>query len=308
VNGRLAPHLRQVGLYLRVLFGAESEGWIEVRFKRPGGMGRRFEPVPYASGFERQLVKLGQRTDVYVGVALRKEQSGTRDAIEWVYVVWCDCDSPDSIAALEAFEPQPSLVVASGSGQHAYWSLSAPTVPEAIERANRRLADWLGADLRATDAARILRPPGTLNHKSDPPRPVCIERFAHDVYTLGEVVGHLPDPPSPARERRRSSRRGQGEDEIVDALRAIEPADYIEALTGHVVGRDGKVRCPFHDDRTPSLHCYDTAGEGFYCFGCCRGGDIFSAGGLLWGLDPHSDFRELRDRLAAELLGAEVAS
>ncbi len=34
-------------------------------------------------------------------------------------------------------------------------------------------------------------------------------------------------------------------------LRAIEPAVYVEALTGQTVGRDRKVHCPFHQDANP---------------------------------------------------------
>ncbi len=38
-------------------------------------------------------------------------------------VVWADCDTSTSVAALASFEPSPSMVVASGSDQHlhAYW-------------------------------------------------------------------------------------------------------------------------------------------------------------------------------------------
>lgn len=39
-----------------------------------------------------------------------------------------------------------------------------------------------------------------------------------------------------------------------DPLLAIAPGVYVEALTGLTAGRDGKVRCPFHQDRSPSLH------------------------------------------------------
>jgi hypothetical protein len=34
----------------------------------------------------------------------------------------------------------------------------------------------------------------------------------------------------------------------------IEPAVYVEALTGQVVPRGRKVTCPFHEDATLSLH------------------------------------------------------
>ena len=47
-----------------------------------------------------------------------------------------------------------------------------PAAPDEAERANRRPAHKLGADMSATDAARILRPPGTSNFKGPAPQPV----------------------------------------------------------------------------------------------------------------------------------------
>jgi hypothetical protein len=56
---------------------------------------------------------------------------------------------------------------------HAYWPLRHPLAVDELEDANRRLAYALGADVGAvTNAAAILRPPGTLNFKDDVPVPV----------------------------------------------------------------------------------------------------------------------------------------
>ena len=89
-------------------------------------------------------------------------------------MLWADCDGDDAVAALERFEPQPSIVIASGTGSncHAYWPLTKPLARDEIERANRRLAHALGADPASADAARILRVPATYSHKHQPPAPV----------------------------------------------------------------------------------------------------------------------------------------
>jgi hypothetical protein len=80
---------------------------------------------------------------------------------------------------------------------------------------------------------------------------------------------------------------------------------YVEALTGRERGRDRKVGCPFHADRTPSLHAFDDPERGWFCFGCEQGGDIYAFGALLWGLERRgSDFLEIRRRLESELLPA----
>jgi hypothetical protein len=75
---------------------------------------------------------------------------------------------------------------------------------------------------------------------------------------------------------------GAGEDD--DPLLEIPPARYLERLAGVRVGRDGKARCPLHDDGTPSLHAYRDGRRGWYCYGCRRGGTIYTLAALLAGL------------------------
>ena len=92
-------------------------------------------------------------------------------------------------------------------------------------------------------------------------------------------------------------------DKADDPLRAIEPAVYVKALTGREPGRDRKVNCPLHRDRTPSLHVYETADDGWFCFGCQRGGSVYDLGGSLLGLCTRGrGFHELRRRLYRLLL------
>ena len=55
-----------------------------------------------------------------------------------------------------------------------------------------------------------------------------------------------------------------------DPLMAIPPDVYVRRLLGVEVPRPRKVPCPFHDDRHASLHVYETAPRGWYCFGRCR--------------------------------------
>jgi hypothetical protein len=67
-------------------------------------------------------------------------------------------------------------------------------------------------------------------------------------------------------------------------VESIAPPDYVRDLAGLEVGPDGgKVGCPFHFDRTPSLHVYPTAKRGWYCYGCERGGNIFQFAALVGG-------------------------
>jgi len=225
-------------------------------------------------------------------------------AVERAHVLWADCDSSESLAALERFEPAPGVVICSGSGRHAYWALWPPAEGAEVERSNRRLAHALDADVRATDAARILRPPGTFNFKTGERVPVEIDHLAFEVYTVEQVVGELADPAPERGKRPHLAPPG----DLHDALAAIAPPVYVELLTGRERGRDGKIACPFHDDSTPSLEVYDDPAGGFFCFGCERGGTIIDFGAELYGIEPRgAGYHEVRRRLAADLLERKAA-
>jgi len=292
--------------YLDVLFGcARSATLIDVRWRRDGRMSQGFVPVRDRATLTTVVPALAGRHDVYVGVLPRWRRSGGRDAIvSDCRTVWVDLDTDVAARVLEPVDPAPSLVVASGAPGHlhAYWSLSRAEPPLVIERANRRLARALGADLASTDAARILRPPATINHLRDG-APVALA----DVVDLGsrcrlaDLVGGLADPPD---RRADVLVRHDGQSRWVggDWLAAVSPERYVLALTGKRVNRDRKVNCPLHDDWIPSLHVYDDPERGWYCFGCRRGGTVYDLAGALWGIQPRGDgIRALRSGLQALL-------
>jgi CHC2 zinc finger len=122
---------------------------------------------------------------------------------------------------------------------------------------------------------------------------VSVERlFATSATAL--VLPTEPAPPDTQSRRLRSV--------FSDPLETIPRPVYVEQLTGQRVDRSGKIRCPFHEDRTPSMHVYDDPKQGWYCFGCGRGGSIYDLAGLLWRRDTRGeDFLELRRELRASL-------
>jgi hypothetical protein len=212
------------------------------------------------------------------------------------------------VAALGDFEPAPAIVIGSGTASncHAYWLPTEPLERGELERANRSLAYVLGADPASADAARILRVPGTLSHKHQPPTPVDAIRleFGQRV-KAADVVGALPDPPAPARSTFTPAPAPARRD---DPLLAIAPEVYVRRLLGVEVPRHRKVPCPFHDDRHASLHVYETAERGWYCFGACRrGGTIYDLAAPLYGYTARGeDFVRLRAELR-RLFGLEAA-
>lgn len=288
--------------YLDVITGrGEGEGWIEVRRRYAGGMRTRFFPARGSHRhLERHLDRHGTTHDVYVGCALRKAQRGDRDHVGQVWTLWAECDGPRSRRGLDAFVSPPSLLIASGTpgNVHAYWALADAIDADTAESANRRLATAVGGDPVCYDAARILRPPGTRNHKHKPALAVRQIGPSHrQPYRLAELVAGLPPgvPLAPGAAALRII--------SADPLLSIEPARYIPELTGLALGRDSKVSCPFHEDRTPSLHVFATAERGWFCFGCGRGGSIYDLAASLWGLQTRGgEFVELRERLTRALL------
>ena len=113
-----------------------------------------------------------------------RSQIGTIAAIN---VLFAEYDAKDhggdlaaALAHVESLTPAPSVVVASGGGYHVYWFLADPWILDTEEERARAVAiqaAWVahtGGDEGAKDLARVLRVPGTLNRKYDPPRPVEI--------------------------------------------------------------------------------------------------------------------------------------
>jgi hypothetical protein len=295
--------------FLAALAGTAGRGeLLELRYRLDDGqrMGQLFDPPNRLRGLAARAIMLGRRSDVYVGCAPRTRRHGGRDAVRHAHVLWADCDDEHAVGALADFDPAPAIVIASGTASncHAYWPLIDPVPREDVERANRRLAHALGADPASADAARILRVPGTLSHKHQPPSPVETIRLDPELrVSAGDVVGALPDPPAAPRAAFVPAEpRGE------DALLAIAPEVYVHRLLGVEVPRHRKVPCPFHEDRHASLHVYETPQRGWYCFGACRrGGTIYDLAAPLYGYSARGEgFLRLRTELR-RLFGLEAA-
>jgi RepB DNA-primase from phage plasmid len=173
--------------------------------------------------------------------------------------------------------------LASGSpgSHHAYWLLDEPIPIETLEGVNRQLAARLGADEHATDASRILRLPGTLNHKTDPATEVTLQRLTGERYPLERLTAALAISkavvplPLPS---------------FVGAVTPLNPVDPSEPVANVLARLDAArrgtsgwtARCPAHDDERPSL----SIGQGddgrclLKCHAGCAADAIVAAIGL----------------------------
>jgi hypothetical protein len=305
-----------------VMFGnADPDAFVELRGPAVGG-GR------WASEFHRggdigfacadRIVDLGAEDDTYIGALPRTRRSGKADAIGVGSVVWVDADTPKAVAAVRAFPLPWTLIVRSGgkvgseAKLHAYLGLTEPVEGSRIEAVNRQFVRHLGADERACDRARILRPAGTFNYKGRDRAPVEIAELDADrtyaIEEIEEVVGQSPaEPADPANvvplDARRRRRAGGGEGDGFN-LDDRPPVEYVEIVAGIKAQPGQKIACPFpdHEDHTPSLHLYGSAERGWYCYGCRRGGGVYEFAACFAGLPlpvRGADFLDIQSALLA---------
>jgi hypothetical protein len=194
------PQRDALRLQLATIAGNEpASSFFEIRpltiEGRPSPRDRAFVPVRDFEAAGDRIRSLAPRLNVFVGAAPRTREEGTADAVGRVWCLWADLDGRSALERLRDFRPLPSIVIRSGSPDcaHAWWPLRSPVTPQGAQRANRRLALALEADRATCDAARILRPAGSLNHKSTPPKEVTCTRCETDVFALADVVGLLAD-------------------------------------------------------------------------------------------------------------------
>lgn len=166
-----------------------------------------------------------QETNIYYNIGLQKElpASGSRGQAKEVLVIpglWLDVDLaggshkaenlPEEDKArvlLDEFPIPPTLIVHTGGGWHCYWQANSPLLlgtQELHQQAAGLLQQFQKAFIHhfshhgykldnTSDLARLLRLPGTLNYKSDPPTEVKILAELDARYTWEELESAVTD-------------------------------------------------------------------------------------------------------------------
>ena len=80
---------------------------------------------------------------------------------------------------------------------------------------------------------------------------------------------------------------------IFDTVKASVPPGRAAEHYGLTVSSSGMTRCPFHDDRHPSMKLYD---DYYHCFGCQATGDVVALTAKLFSITP----MEAAQKLAAD--------
>ena len=110
---------------------------------------------------------------VYFGVCPRTRPQGRKQDVTHAPGLWVDLDfkrfdesESGALRTLGEFPLPPTWLVATGGGFHVYWQLKhAVCADAAFEGRLKGVVKTLNADPAATDRSRVLRIPGTFNHK-----------------------------------------------------------------------------------------------------------------------------------------------
>ncbi len=179
-----------------------------------------------------------EKSNLFFGVATRDGKGGRKENIVNFPCVWVDIDfknTPREIVAqkLKDFPSKPSIIVKSGGGVHLYWLLKEPAGKDditAIEDINHRIADQLGGDHGACDAARILRVPGTRNRKYNP-APLCEVTQQTDFFcTIDDFLEILPK--SSHNHKDPSAVDGKDPEWLDTAMRGVDTEETSRNVTG----------------------------------------------------------------------------
>lgn len=155
--------------------------------------------------------------------------------------------------------PPPSALVNSGGGLHVYWISDKPLTPAEWEPYAQGLKALLlreGVKCDAgitTDEARILRVPGTLNHKYNPPKPVVLMslgqdyNFDQDFLFLSQIAPVRPVAAQPVHID--VTEPGSVFDAPDPAFAALNPMEQLNHKDPHLVAFEPvEEKCPFYAD------------------------------------------------------------
>ncbi len=206
------PNPKLASEYIRSGFRPRDRHAVFLLHRRSGGVIQRIiaaEDIASNEMLQWLARKNNEGFEVYVGMnALRPNAQGRTKAdiadIRHLYLD-LDRDAETALSSLQSRQdtPEPNRILDTSPGKlQVVWKVERFTLAEA-ETLQRRLAGEFGADPAATDAARVLRLPGFLNHKCEPPHGVGVRAPSERIHqpgdfgSLKERPQHEPVRPSP---------------------------------------------------------------------------------------------------------------
>lgn len=195
--------------YLKFLYQQCDGGSVNLRLLHKDGDPKKtkslFIPLSdIGSSIQKILTDYSPDYSVYFGIATRTEGDGTKSGIRQIPALWTDLDiykltdeqKATSRQRYKDFPLRATSTINSGGGRYLLWALKEPVGNEDIARVEnllKRLAAHFNGDPGATDASRIIRVPGGINHKySHHPIVSIVKSYPDRQYSLEDFDSILP--------------------------------------------------------------------------------------------------------------------
>jgi uncharacterized protein (DUF927 family) len=203
--------------FLDFLFAGHKKGFVEFRYFTKGVPPKinddpDFFPLPLDPMIiDRQVLSRNGRQMVAFGPAPRmkpaeKKKAGADADVSEISCIWADLDYDKTpggvievVRRVHGLSLRPSIVINSGFGRHVYYAFNEPLHDVQLldwQEMIIALRDALGGDA-VINASRVMRLPGTLNVKYEPPveTEICLDDSSWTKYSLDEVKNFLYNEP-----------------------------------------------------------------------------------------------------------------
>lgn len=219
----MSVEVHEIAAQFRALYGydngGDAPGWLAI-FTLPDRQTRFFAGDDLGGDTPHKIAALAEAQHVYHSWALQREPVNGRGTAENAYALpsaHLDLDvkgphhagdalpvtDEEALEFVATLPLEPTLITHSGGGFQVHWCFHELQVLETerdrqlaallvtrVQEGIQQQASARGWKLDSTsDLARVLRVAGTLNHKSDPPRPARIVHLSGARYEPRQLLG-----------------------------------------------------------------------------------------------------------------------
>jgi hypothetical protein len=276
-------HLQR-NLFLETLLG-DTQLFTELRALPPQQNSRVFLNYKDEDRINEFVQQWNSLLNVYFIPNLSDGKGGRKENIKQVTCYFCDFDVVKNydgaygyvMDRIDKFHYEPSALVHSGRGLHAYWFFKRPLdvytqmIPFEWEGVQIGLAKHLGADIAVSDLNNPMRLPGTMNIKDkNNPLPCYVIWMTQNRYSANEFTSFYEVPGSIA----------TGNDVEIDDKVIRETAELLAEMgfadSWEKAQTELKCFCPFHaEGKNPNLRFNIQKGL-YHCVSCKAGGTAYS--------------------------------
>ena len=164
LNDERQEAVDEASTFLEELFSDLTNGLIEIRHLDGRQEWFALDSLDHAADYVAR-----NPINACVGVGIRNCRSGKAEDVSAIPALWADLDKdPDT---WKTFPIEPSIVVSSGHGTHAYYLLDNALTDNQLAVAYlKALSVALDSDSKVCEIARVMRVPGGANLKDDLPQ------------------------------------------------------------------------------------------------------------------------------------------